>query len=81
MIVKKEKNGDVTIYYVRADITNEKMKSILNKKLQRSQIETIIDNDADVYTEDGRLLLRFRKNKLNHKYIEEFYDNVIDCIK
>ena len=78
MIVKKEKNGDVTIYYVRADITNEKMTSILNKKLQRSQIETILDHDADVYTEDGRLLLKFRKKKLNNKYIEEFYDNVIE---
>jgi hypothetical protein len=78
MIVKKETKGDIIIYYVKADITNDKMASILNNKLKRNQIDTIIDHDADVYTEDGILLLRFRKNKLNHKYIEEFYDNIIN---
>jgi chaperonin cofactor prefoldin len=27
--------------------------------------KTIIDEDADVYTKEGKLLIRFRKNKLN----------------
>ena len=65
MIEKKEKKGNVTIYYVKKDYDDSKLNKVMNKKLKRSDIETIIDHDADVYTEDGNLLLRFRKNKLN----------------
>ena len=78
MIEKKEKNGGVTIYYVDKDYDDAKLSKVLNKKLKRSDIKDIIDDDADVYTTDGKLLLRFRKNKLNKDNIEAFYDNVID---
>jgi hypothetical protein len=78
MIEKKEKKGNVTIYYVKKDYDDSKLNKVMNKKLKRSDIETIIDHDADVYTEDGNLLLRFRKNKLNKDNVKEFYDNVIN---
>jgi hypothetical protein len=78
MIEKKEKKGGVTIYYVDKDYDDAKLSKVLNKKLKRSDIKDIIDDDADVYTTDGKLLLRFRKNKLNKDNIEAFYDNVID---
>ena len=78
MIEKKEKKGNVTIYYVKKDYDDSKLNKVMNKKLKRSDIETIIDHDADVYTEDGSLLLRFRKNKLNKDNVKEFYDNVIN---
>jgi hypothetical protein len=74
MIDKKEKKGNVTIYYVKKDHDHLKM---LNKKLKRSDIATIIDHDADVYNENGDLLLRFRKNKIKAGNTELFYDNVI----
>lgn len=77
MIIKKEKKGGVTIYYVKKDYDDNKLSKIMNKKLKRDQIKTIIDDDADVFTEDGKLLLRFRKNKLNETNIKEFYDNII----
>jgi aminopeptidase N len=48
-----------------------------NKHVSPNQIKLIINDDADVYTEDNKLLLRFRKNKLPQKDIDEFYDNVI----
>jgi hypothetical protein len=43
---------------------------------------TIIDHDADVFIENpdgtaGKLLIRFRKNKLTQKNIDLFWDNVI----
>ena len=76
MIVKKEKKRNVIIYYVKADCTDEEMSKILNNKLKRTQIEIIIDHDADVFTENWKWLLRFRKNKLNKKYIEHFYDKL-----
>lgn len=37
--------------------------------------DTVIKEDADVYTEDGELLLRFRKNVLKHT------DGVYDALK
>jgi hypothetical protein len=78
MIEKKEKKGNVTIYHVKKDYDDDKLPKILNKKLKRSDINDFIEDDADVYTEDGKLLLRFRKNKLHKHNVDEFYDNVID---
>jgi len=77
MIIKKEKKGNVTIYYVDKDYDDSKLTKVLNKKLKRELISTIIDDDADVYTKDGKLLIRFRKNKLKKENIKSFYDNVI----
>ncbi len=78
MIEKKEKKGGVTIYYVDKDYDNSKLEKVMNKKLKRSDINDFIDDDADVYTKDGKLLLRFRKNKLSKEITNEFYNNVID---
>ena len=78
MIVKREKKGEITIYYVDKDYDNNKLQKVLNKKLKRDQIKTIIDHDADVFTTEGKLLARFRKNKLAKQNIEDFYSNVID---
>ncbi len=78
MIIKKEKKGDIIIYYVDKDYNDNKLTNVLNKKLKRNQIKTIIDHDADVYNAEGKLLLRFRKNKLNKNAVDEFYKNVID---
>lgn len=77
MIEKKEKKGNVMIYYVKKDYPDDKLGKVMDKKLKRSDIKVIIDHDADVYTEEGKLLLRFRKNKLDSKHVEQFYDNVI----
>ena len=79
MIIKKEKKGNITIYYIQKDIDDEKIKSLLNTYVKQSQIKDIIDSDADVYdNENGNLLIKFRKNKLSLTKINEFYDNVIN---
>jgi len=77
MIIKKEQKGNVTVYYVDKDYDDNKMLKVLNKKIKRDQISLIIDHDADVFTADGKLLLRFRKSKLKKKNLDEFYTNVI----
>lgn len=77
MIEKKEKKGNVTIYYVKKDYQDDKLSKIMNKKLKSSDIKTIIDHDADIYNENGKLLARFRKNKLNKENTEQFYNNII----
>ena len=78
MIEKKEKKGSVTIYYVDKDYDDAKVEKVLDKKLKRSDIKDIIDDDADVYTKEGKLLLRYRKNKLSKELTDNFYNNVIN---
>jgi len=78
MIIKKEIKNGIEILYVKKDMTDEKLKKFINKKLKRNQIKTIITKDTDVYTEDGKLLLIFRKNILSKNAINDFYDNIID---
>jgi len=77
MIIKKEKKSGIWIYYVDKDYDDAHLEKKLSSKLTRAQIRTIIDHDSDVYTKEGTLLLRFRKNKLNRQHIDAFYDNVI----
>ena len=78
MIIKKEKKGNVILYTVKKDYDDDKLiNKIIDKKLTRSDVNDIIDEDCDVYTEEGKLLLRFRKNKISDKNINDFYDNVI----
>jgi len=77
MLIKKEKRGNIIVYTVDKNISDEKMSKLKNTYVTKSQIDFIIDHDADVYTKTGRLLLRFRKNKLLKDEIQTFYDNVI----
>jgi effector-binding domain-containing protein len=81
MIIKIEKQNGIDIIYVRADIPDEEMEKLKNKLIERSSIKDIIKNDCDVYTEDNILLLKYRKNKLDNKNIDEFYNNVINFAK
>ena len=81
MIIKKENKGDVSVYYVDKTIPDYKMHQLQNTYIKPSQIDFTIESDADVYTTDGILLVRFRKNKLDKKKIDEFYDAVINFAK
>ncbi len=61
MIERKENKNGVMIYYVEKEYDDDKLDKVMNTKLKRSDIQFIIDHDADVYTTSGELLLRFRK--------------------
>lgn len=78
MIIDKKQKGKITIYTVEKDVKDDHMASLMNKHLKPSQIKDIINDDADVMTTDGKILLRFRKHKLSKSHISAFYDNVID---
>jgi hypothetical protein len=77
MIIEK-KEGKIVTYYVDKDYDNNKLIKVLNTKLRRNQIQIIIDHDADVYTKEGKLLLKFRKNILDTTKVDDFYKNVIN---
>ena len=68
-------------YYLEKLIPFDKMETLKNTYVKRSQIKLIIDHDADVYDKNGKLLLKFRKNVLNNENVKDFYDNVIKFAK
>lgn len=80
-IIKKEKKENVTIFTVQKDYNDEKMETKMNTFINPSDIKMIIDYDADVYTEEGKILLRFRKNVIKKENIDIFYDNIIQFAK
>ncbi len=81
MIIRKEKKNGITIFYVKKDKSDIEMEKLKGNPVSSSLIKDIITDDTDVYTEENKLLLKFRKNKLNKKNIHNFYENVIDFAK
>lgn len=47
------------------------------KYVQEKDIHLVIDHNADVYDEEGKLLLRFRKNVLPLHHVQQAYDAMI----
>ena len=77
MVIRKEKKGDVDVYYVDKNMSDDAISNLKGTFVKKSQISLIINSDADVYTNDNKLLLKFRKNKLPLNQVNKFYDNVI----
>jgi hypothetical protein len=81
MIIKTENKNGVKVYTVEKDYDEKVLAKKMDKLLKEGDVKTIIRDDADVYTADGRLLLRFRKNKLSKSNQDAFYDSVIKFAK
>ena len=64
---------------VSKKISDEKMADLKNTYIKPSQIDTILTDDTIVHTEDGKLLLVFKKNKL--KGGQEFYNTTSHYVK
>jgi hypothetical protein len=78
MIVKHEKKGGIDVYHVKKNITDAGMEKHKHQFVTPALIDIILNDDADVYTDDNRLLLKFRKGKLSNDKIDAFYENMID---
>jgi len=78
MIIKHEKKGGIDVYYVKKNITDAGMEKHKHQFVTPALIDIIINDDADVYTDDNKLLLKFRKGKLSNEKIDTFYENMID---
>jgi hypothetical protein len=69
----------VKIIYVEKKMKDAHLENRMSKKLKRTDIDLIIQEDTDVFRkEDGKLLLRFRKGVLPKDHIDDFYENIID---
>jgi len=80
-IVKKERVGDVMVYNVKENMSAIDAEKHVGTFCTAKTASVILDHDADVYTVDGKLLLRFRKGVLPMKHVEAAYDNLIAFAK
>lgn len=78
MIIKTEIKNGIKTFTVDKNFPDSKISNVLNSYVNPSHIEKIIKETCNVYTKDGKLLLKFRKNTLNDKHVDDFYNNVND---
>ena len=62
------------VLYVEKKISDKRMEKLGNTKVKPSQIKMIINEDVDIYTKDGKLLLKFRKGRLKNKNTKAYWD-------
>lgn len=71
----------VPVYTVSKLFDDEELKNYERRFLEEKDFQKVIKDDADVYTEDGELLLRFRKKVLPEEHIEQAYEALKQFIK
>lgn len=81
MIVHQEEKKGIMVYVVDKDCSDADMEKKLGKFCNAKNYSFIIDHDADVYTKEGKLLLRFRKNVLPQKHVDAAFENLISFAK
>lgn len=81
MIIKKETIDGILVYHVSKNYDDDKMNTKMNTFVDKSDIKDVIDRDVDIFTEEGNLLLRFRKKALSQEKSDLFYENIIDFAK
>jgi hypothetical protein len=82
-IVKKEtdKNG-VVILRVRQDVSDEILEKRLSTKCTKRDYKDLVTYDCDIYDDlTNKMILRFRKNVLTQKHVDDAYENLIDFAK
>ena len=75
-VVRVDKTGAIPKYIVRKIMSDEAIKKYEGKFLEDSDFKLVLKSDADVYTEEGELLVRFRKNVLPKRHIEDAYEAI-----
>lgn len=63
---------------VKKRLSDEETRKLEGTKLPKGYFKKVIKNeDVDVYTDEGKLLLRFRKNVLPLKHVDKAYEGMI----
>ena len=79
-IVKVDRSKKIPVYTVRKLLTDKETEDIKAHFIEPHQYPVVLKEDADVYTEDGAILLRFRKNVLSKKAIDSAYEGMKDFV-
>ncbi len=80
-IVRVDKSGNVPVYVVRKIMNDEELKKYVGKFLEEKDFKIILNSDADVYDEEGKLILKFRKNVLPQRHVDAAYEAIKEFIK
>jgi len=63
---------------VKKILSDEQVKKLVGTKLPRGYFKKVVRENVDVYTDDGKLLLKFRRNVLPQRNVKAAYDNLIE---
>ena len=80
-VVSVDKSGKVPVYIVKKILTDEETKAKTRTFISDEDYPVVLKDDADVYTEDGELLLRFRKNVLSENESTNMFEALKDFAK
>jgi hypothetical protein len=80
-VISIDKSGKVPVYKVRKLLTDDETAEKLAKFVSDDDYPVVLKEDADVYTEDGELLLRFRKGVLSQENIDRAYEAMKEFVK
>ena len=80
-VISIDKSGPVPVYKVRKILTDEETEAKKRVFLDDDDFKVVLKEDCDVFTEDGELLLRFRKNVLSQNKIDDAWDALEGFVK
>jgi hypothetical protein len=80
-IIKIDRSKKIPVYTVRKIIDDATINAYERRFLEEKDFKVVLDSDADVYTESGDLLLRFRKNVLSQTNIDAAYEAMKSLIR
>jgi hypothetical protein len=63
---------------VKKILTDEETQKLEGTRLPSGYFKKVFKTDVDVYTEDGNILLKFRKKVLPKRNVDAAYDNMIE---
>ena len=67
--------------YVDKIMSDDKIASMEGEHFDESHYKLILDHDADVYTKEGKLLMKLRKNVIPKKVTDDALDALRDASK
>ena len=73
-ILHQAQLGKVTLYILKPLLESAETNKLEKTYVQPEQIELIINDDADVYDENGMLLAKFRKGLIARETQTTFYE-------
>ncbi len=71
----------VKTYYVDKIMTDSEIENSEGEHFDESHYKLILDHDADVYTKEGKLLLKLRKNVIPDSVIKPALESLRDAAK
>jgi hypothetical protein len=80
-VVSVDTSKKIPVYTVKKILTDEETAECKGTFMEEKNYPVVLKESADVYTEDGQLLLRFRKNVLSQEKIDDAYEALKDFMK